>query len=329
LESLTFSIALSVNALTRPIIDGRHQPQGIRLIPSVVFPSELFWRQLKFAEFDVSEMSLSSLFIAASKGDRRFVALPIYTARNFFHTRAWVRHDSGIEAPADLRGKRIAVPEYQQTSVVWSRGILQHEFGVRAREVDWYMERLPDMSHGGATGFQPPDGVRITQIPLSSSIGEMLAKGELDGTLHYLTDKNIVDRSRVDISEFCRPLFPDPIAESVRYFRKHGIYPVNHAVVIKRELHERYPWAAINIYHAFTAAKREVEKAAQETVQDYVRCGLVEPAALAMFGTDPMAYGLRASRPILETLAGYLHEQGLTDRRVAVDDIFAASTHEL
>ena len=148
IQPVTMSIALSNNERTRPIIEGRFQPQGINLLPSVVHPSEMFLRQLKFAEFDVSEMSLSSLCMAVARGDDRFVGLPIYTARMFFHTRIMVRRDSGIETPADLKGKRIGVPEYQQTSAIWGRGVLQHEFGVHPRDIHWHMERNPDKSRG-------------------------------------------------------------------------------------------------------------------------------------------------------------------------------------
>lgn len=328
-HALDFSIALSNNERTRPIIEGRHAPQGIRFLPTVVHPSEMFWRQLKFAEFDVSEMSISSLLIAVSKGDTRFVALPIYTARMFFHTRIMVRRDSGINTPADLKGKRIGVPEYQQTSAIWSRGVLQHEFGVHARDIEWFMERNPDKSHGGSTGFKAPDGVRINQIPLATNIGEMLLKGELDGALLYLNEPNLVDRSTADISGVCRPLFPDAVAESTRYFQKTGIYPINHAMVIKRELHEKYPWAGVNIYHAFMRAKDEVERSAEKTLRDYVACGLVEPKAAKMFGADPKAYGLRATRNVIETIAQYVHEQGLTERRVAPEELFAPATLDL
>src|SRR6516225_9574197 len=126
---LELSIALSDNERTRPLIEGRVVPQGIKLLPTMVHPSEMFWRQLRFAEFDVSEMSMSSLIISVSRGDTRWVAIPVFTMRKFFHTSIIVRTDSGIAAPADLRGKRIGVPEYQQTWAIWSRGVLQHEFG--------------------------------------------------------------------------------------------------------------------------------------------------------------------------------------------------------
>src|SRR5438067_10042096 len=171
---LELSIALSDNERTRPLIEGRVAPQGIKPVVTVVRPSEMFWRQLRFAEFDVSEMSMSSLIIASSRGDRRWAAIPIFTMRKFFHTSIVVRADSDIEQPADLRGKRIGVPEYQQTWAIWSRGTLQHEFGVHAREIEWFMERNPDKSHGGATGFTPPPGVRVNQIAPSTSIGGML-----------------------------------------------------------------------------------------------------------------------------------------------------------
>ncbi|MFL6949581.1 MAG: PhnD/SsuA/transferrin family substrate-binding protein, partial [Xanthobacteraceae bacterium] len=153
---LELSIALSDNPNTRPLLDGAVHAEGISLIATALHPSEMFWRQLRFAEFDVSEMSMSSLLIATSRGPTPWVALPVFTTREFFHTRILVRADAAISAPADLRGKRVGVPEYQQTAAIWGRGVLQHEFGVHAKEIEWFMERPPDRSHGGATGFSPP-----------------------------------------------------------------------------------------------------------------------------------------------------------------------------
>src|SRR5262245_3290360 len=200
-ELLTLSMALSDNERTRPLSQGRVKVQGVRTLITVVHPSEMFWRQLRFGDFDISEMSLASLFIAFSRGDRRWVALPIFTTRMFCHTGILVRADRGIEAPGDLKGKRIGVPEYQQTSALWSRGILQHEFGVHPRDVTWFMERVPEKSHGGATGFKAPAGVSLSQIPASTNIGTMLLDGELDASLLYLTDRNLVDRSTVEVSQ--------------------------------------------------------------------------------------------------------------------------------
>src|SRR5258708_16631100 len=161
---LELSIALSDNERTRPLIEGRVVPQGIKPVVTVVHPSEMFWRQLRFAEFDVSEMSMSSLIIATSRGDTRWVAIPVFTMRKFFHTSVIVRRDSGIAAPADLRGKRIGVPEYQQTWAIWSPGVLQDEFAVHPRDMQWFLQPIPQKNHGGTTGFNPPRGGRRHHI---------------------------------------------------------------------------------------------------------------------------------------------------------------------
>src|ERR1700758_844626 len=118
-------------------------------------------------------MSCSSFMIVTGQGDTRFVGLPIFTTRRFFHTSILVARKAGIDKPADLKGKRVGVPEYQQTAAIWGRGVLQHEFGVHAKDIEWFMERTPDLSHGGATAFKPPAGVTVNQIPATTNIGEM------------------------------------------------------------------------------------------------------------------------------------------------------------
>ena len=174
---LQFSIGLTSNPRTWPIIDGRIKPDSIDFVPTVLHPSELFWRQLRFAEFDVAEMSMSSLMMARSKGDERFVGIPVFTTRLFFHTTTLVRRGPNIDSPADLKGKRVGVPEYQQTAALWARGVLQHEFGVSPKEMEFWMERPPSHSHGGATGFVPPPGVTVNRIPVEKNIGSMMLSG--------------------------------------------------------------------------------------------------------------------------------------------------------
>ena len=327
---IELSIALSDNERTRPLLEGEVAPQGIRLVPTMIHPSEMFWRQLRFAEFDVSEMSMSSLIISIARGERSWIALPVFTMRKFFHTSIIVRNDSGIASPADLRGKRIGVPEYQQTWAIWARGVLQHEFGVQPREIEWYMERNPDRSHGGATGFRAPEGVRVNQIPPSDNIGAMLLRGGLDGALHYLVDKNLVDRSTVDISAVTHTLFADPAAEGRRFYAKTGLYPINHGVVMRRSLHERHPWIALNLYSAFLAAKERIARAASSHLAWYFETGLVDGAVeRTLQEKDPLAYGVKSSRTVLETIARYVHEQGLCPRRVELEEIFVPSTLDL
>src|SRR5215211_2292240 len=272
---LELSIALSRNENTEAILDGRIAPAAIKLHPTALHPSEMFWRQLKFAEFDVSEMSMSSLTIATSQRPTEWVALPVFTTREFFHLRMLVRLASGIQAPADLKGKRVGVPEYQQTAAIWSRGVLQHEFGVHPREIEWFMERNPEKSHGGATGFTPP-GVQLRYIPPSTNIGEMLVRGELDGALLYLVHPNLIDRSTADVSGVTRHLFPDPAAEGRRFYAKTGLFPINHTVVLRRSLLERHPWVALNLYSAFVAAKEEIARSGNAFLRWYFETGLFD-----------------------------------------------------
>ena len=254
--NLQLSIGITNNPRTWPIIDGTVKPDGIDLIPTVLHPSELFWRQLHFSEFAVSEMSCSSFIIAVARGDTRFVGLPIFTTRRFFHTSILVRRKAGIETPADLKGKRVGVPEYQQTAALWARGVLQHEFGVAPKDMEFWMERTPEMSHGGATGFKAPPGVTVHQIPADKSIGSMMLAGELDAVLHYLSDRNLVDRSRADLATHpdFKYLFPDPIAEGVRFYKKTGLLPINHQTVVRRDIFEKEPWVVLNLIKAFNKA---------------------------------------------------------------------------
>lgn len=328
---LELSIALSDNPRTRPIIEGRVSPEAIRLVPTTIHPSEMFWRQLRYGDFDVSEMSLSTLTILTSQGNRDWVGLPIYTMRKFFHTEIVYHKDSGIGVPADLKGKRVGVPEYQQTAAIWTRGVLQHEFGVKASDMTWFMERNDDRSHGHSTGFKAPQGVSVSPAPLNSNLGEMLLKREIDAIVHYIANNNLVDRSRVDVTADpnIRFLFPDREAESARYFKKTGIYPINHIMVVKRSVYEQHPWIALNLYSAFLNAMDQVRKDALPWLAPYYDTGLVDRDVKRVIARTPMPYGLKAARHVLETVTQYVYEQGLCERRVALDEIFAPNTLDL
>jgi 4,5-dihydroxyphthalate decarboxylase len=331
LANLQLSIALSSNDRTRPIISGEVRPDGIDLIPTVLHPSEMFWRQLHFAEFDISEMSLSSLLIDIAHGDSQWMALPVFTSRSFFHTGAWVRVDRGIDSPEQLKGKQVGVPEYQQTAALWARGVLHHEFGVPATDIEWHMERTPERSHGGATGFRPPAGIKLNQIPPEKSIGSMLLSGELDATLLYIPDNNLVDRSRenLEASSKVRLLFPDQAAEGVRYYQKTGIYHINHGMVVRRSILEQHPWVALNIFNAMRRAKETVTTRTKELTDVYFRLGLFPPEARKALAVDPFAYGVKSNQHILETITQYSFEQGLTPRKLSLEEVFAPSTLDL
>lgn len=326
--SLPVSIAMGSNPRTWPVIDGLVRADGIDLIPSVLHPSEMFYRQLKFAEFDISDMSMSSFMMTMVNGDDRFIGLPVFTTHHFFHTFPLVRRDAGIESPEDLKGKRVGVPEYQQTSALWARGALQHEWGVRAQDIEWYMERNLAESHGSSTGFRPPKDVRIHQIPYEKNIGTMMVSGELDATLLYIVDPNLVDRSKADLWSHpdIRPLFPDPIAEGIRYYRKTGIFPINHGMVVRRELAEKHPWVLLNVLKAFNQANELANKQRMMHVEPWLEAGLLAESSRAALQLPLIEHGIKANRHVLEAAAQYSYEQGLTRRRVKLEDLFAANT---
>ena len=328
--NLQLSIGMASNPRTWPIFDGRVKPDGIDLIPSRVHPSELFWRQLRFADFDVSEMSFSSLIMAKSKGDERWVGVPVFTTRKFYHAAILVRRKAGIASPADLKGKRVGVPEYQQTAALWARGVLQDEFGVEPRHMEFWMERGASRSHGGALGFTAPPGVTIHTVPPEKNLGSMMLAGEIDALLHYIVDANLVDRSTADLWNHpdVAPLFPDPWAEGVRYYRKTGIIPINHGMVIRREIAEKHPWAVLNLLKAFDRANDVANRERVEHAEYHVAVGLLPREAPEALRAPLVRHGIPANRKTLETAARYSHEQGLTPRVVKLEEVFAASTLE-
>lgn len=328
--NLQLSIGMASNPRTWPVFDGRVKPDGIDLVASRVHPSELFWRQLRFADFDVSEMSFSSLLMAKSRGDERWTGLPVFTTRKFYHAAILVRRAAGIAAPADLRGKRVGVPEYQQTAALWARGVLHEEFGVEPQHMEFWMERGAAHSHGGALGFTAPPGVTLHTVPPEKSLGSMMLAGELDALLHYIVDPNLVDRSTADLWNHpeVAPLFADPWAEGVRYYRKTGIFPINHGMVMKREIAEKHPWAVLNLLKAFDRANDIANRERVEHAEYHVATGLLPREAAQALRTPLVRHGIHANRRTLETAARYSHEQGLTPRVARLEEIFAASAME-
>ncbi len=324
--NLQLSIGITDNPRTWPIIDGTVKPDGIDLMPTVLHPSELFWRQLHFAEFAVAEMSCSSFMIALGRGDARFVGLPVFTTRRFFHTGILVARKAGIDKPADLKGKRVGVPEYQQTAALWARGVLQHEFGVTPADIEFWMERTPEKSHGGATGFTPPPGVVVKQIPADKSIGSMMLAGELDAALHYLSGRNLVDRSRADLASHpdFKYLFPDPVAEGIRYYRKTGLFPINHQAVVRRDIFDKEPWVVLNLLKAFNRANHIANAQRLEHVDYHLATGLLSGDAK----TPLLHHGVKANRKVIETIAQYSLEQGLTRRLIKIDELYAPNALE-
>jgi 4,5-dihydroxyphthalate decarboxylase len=329
--TLQLSLGMSGNPRTRAILDGRVKAEGIEFVCTEVHASELFWRQLRFADFDVSEMSVSSYMMSVAAGDDRWVGIPVFTTRRMFPFRILVRKDRGIETPQDLKGKKIGVPEYQQTAALWTRGHLQHEHDVHPRDMEFWMERNDDHSQGHVVGFRPPADVKVNYIPTSTNMGEMLVEGKLDGALLYLAGtNNVVDRSSIDIERHpdFKKLYRDPHGEGVRWYQKTGIYPINHGMVIRRSLAEKYPWAATSIYNAFEQARQLAEKERLEASEYHLDFGLMGPEGRKALATPIIRYGIEPNRKVLETVTQYSYEQGLTPRLVNIEELFARAPGE-
>ena len=331
---LTLSFISNFNERVEPLMDGTIEANGVEIIPTYSHPSETFWRQLKFGEFQVAEMSMSSYLIARSRGVD-MIALPVFPSRRFFHAEQSYHVDSGIKEPSDIVGKRIGVGEYQQTAALWARGVLEHDFGVSQFKVHWYMERTDELSHGGATGFTPPPGISFNRIPPNKSMATMLVNNEIDVAPiggHLSRAVNIIDRSthmrggEGDWSKV-KPLFLDEIAEAKRFVAKHGFVPVNHTYIIRGDVYRAYPDIASRLYDAFLKAKAH----AADTLQERIPAALVfGPEYLTMtrdiLGDDPFPYGIKANQAMLETIISYSHEQGLTPRKMNIDELFAKET---
>ncbi|HYY25813.1 MAG TPA: PhnD/SsuA/transferrin family substrate-binding protein [Candidatus Udaeobacter sp.] len=337
MAKLTLSFVSAFNERVQPLMDGTVQAEGIEIIPTYSHPSETFWRQLKFQEFDVGEMSMSSYLIARSRGFD-MIALPVFPSRRLFHTELAYHADSDIKEPQDLVGKRIGVGEYQQTAALWQRGLLEHDFGVSQYKVHWYMERTEELSHGGATGFTPPPGISFQRIPPDKSMASMLANNELGVAAINSPWKNmptVIGRShRIRGADAnwskIKPLFFDRMAEGARLFKKWGFLPVNHAYTIRGDIYKKYPWVAFNLYTAFVKAKEFFNSKLAERIPTALFFG---PEYLAMtrekFGDDPFPYGIEANRKMLETLIDFSHEQGLIPAKLKIEELFATSTLSL
>jgi 4,5-dihydroxyphthalate decarboxylase len=336
MPKLTLSFISAFNERVEPLMNGTVQAEGIELIPTYSHPAETFWRQLKFGEFEVAEMSMSSFLIAKSQG-ADMVALPVFPSRRLFQTELSYHVDSGITKPQDLAGKKLGVAEYQQTAALWIRGILEHDFGVSQYKIHWYMERSEEMSHGAATGFKPPPGISFNRITQNKSLASTLLDNELDiahVSSPFVLKANVLDRSsriggKGDWSNI-KPLFPDRMAEAARFHKKHGFLPVNHTYIVRGDIYKKYPWVAFNLYTGFVKAKAVAREKLLEKIPTALFFG-PEYAAMTqeMIGDDPFPFGIKANRAMLDMITDFSHEQGLTPRKMKVEELFAEQTVEL
>jgi len=318
---LQLTIACGDYDRTHPLIDGSVKPEGIELNWLVLPHFEIWTRMLNYYDFDASEISLSSYLIARTMG-KPLTAIPVFPARAFRHSYIFVNTRSGIREPKDLMGKRVGLAEFQQTATVWIRGMLQHEYGVKLDDIEWCTwvprQRME---------IDLPKRYKVTHIPPDRKPDQMLFDGELDAIMVPSLFPSLFKPPL-----HVRRLFEDSPKVEAEYFKKTGIFPIMHSIALRQDVSEEHPWIARSLFKAFQRAKEDA----------YARLNDVSPykISLAWFrgpveeqrsilGDDPWTYGLENNRHVVETLMTYLYEQGLAEKKLEVEQLFAPNTLDL
>jgi len=300
---------------THALMTGAVRPEGIELEYIAGLPNDIFRRMFAGEQVEASELSASNYVMERARGVDRFVALPIFPSRVFRHNTIYVNADAGIERPEDLAGRQVGLPEYLQTANFWVRGILQHEYGVAPETIHWVRaesEKLP---------YPLPSNLDVTDAPHGRELGDLLEAGEINALIHLHKPAAFVAGSpRV------RRLFPDYRQAEADYFRRSGHFPIMHLVVLQREVYERDRTVARHLYDAFCAAKRESYTLARQSgflsTEFPLQVAYVEETQ-TLFGDDPFPYGMARNRHTMQALVQYVHEQGMIDRPMDLEELFA------
>jgi len=323
---LSLSVAIGPYDRMRPLVDGEVQIDAVDPHFMLLEPEEIFFRAMRQEAFDICELSLSSYSLRVARGDCPYVAVPVFPSRAFRHTCIVVRNDRGITKPADLRGKRIGLPEWQLTANVWARAILAEEYGVEARDITWVRGGYETPGRIEKLAVALPPGVVIENAPEGATISGMLAAGELDGVMGPRAP-SCFERGDPAI----RWLFEDPTAEAIAWYAKTRIFPVMHVLGIRKSLVEANPWLPVAVMKAFSASKALALARLTDTSATKVTLPFVEEnlrRARQLMGEDFFSYGLDANRHVFEWFLRHHHAQGLSARLLTPEELFHPSTLE-
>jgi 4,5-dihydroxyphthalate decarboxylase len=325
--SLELSLSVCNYDRTAAIFDGRAPIEGCDVNAVALEPEESFHRAFRFHEFDVTEISMSSYLMTLSRGEAHYVAIPAFVSRLFRHSSIYIRTDRGIKTPADLKSREIGVPEYQMTANVWVRGMLEEEYGVKPADIKWRRGGLEEPGREERSPMKTPPGVDLQSVPHGRSLSDMLEKGELDGVIGARAPSCFL-RGAPNVAR----LFPDYPAVEEAYFKKTELFPIMHAIGIRRSLAEKHPWLAVNVYKAFLKAKALCMHELGQI--GHLHATLPWPVAAydracKVMGKDYWPYGAHENKHALQTLARYSFQQGLSVRQVPFDEMFVRSTYEL
>ena len=323
MSTLPLSMACNLTDRTAALYDGRISPQGIDLNFIELEIEEIFWRMLRHQEFDVAELSMSSYLMARDQGSPAFMAIPVFPSRSFRHSGIFVNTEVGIDGPEDLSGRRVGVPEYQLTAMLWIRGILQHQYGVHPSEIRWLQGGIEEPGRPEKLALDIED-VEISMIAEGETLSAMLERGDIDAMLSPRTPSSMASPS-------VGRLFPDFRAVERDYYAETGHFPIMHTVVMRQDVYEADPWIAMELAKAFVEAKADCLAEMEKTNALHTTLPWFHQefeATKELMGEDFWPYGLEDNRATLETMVEFSYEQGLIGEPLAVDDLFAPETHE-
>jgi 4,5-dihydroxyphthalate decarboxylase len=317
--SVHLSLAVCDYEHVREITQGLVRANGITLTP-LIFPSieEITFRFIKSLEWDVSELSFGKYIALTSQGIAPMVAIPVFPSRVHRHSAIYVRGDSGIKTAKDLEGRAVGIPEWAQTAGIYVRGALAEEYDVDLAKIRWLQAGVNEPGRAEKVELKLPAGVSYRSRS-DTSLSAMLASGEIDAVI----SARAPDAFSPGVGVV--RLFPNYRAEEERFFRKTGIFPIMHLITIRRAVLEQYPWIAMNLFKMFDEAKRRCFN----RLRDFTCARIPLPWAAAItdeiaaiVGPDPYPYGIAESRPTLEAFCRYAHDQGVTQARMTIEDLF-------
>jgi 4,5-dihydroxyphthalate decarboxylase len=307
-------------------MENRVRFDGIDLTYLNLVIEEIFFRQMRHHEFDVSELSLSSFLVSMFEDPPPFVAIPIFPSRSFRHSGIYVNADAGIREPKDLTGKRVGCAEYQLTANVWIRGILEDEYGVAPASFTTVIGGLEDAGRVEKASVSLPGNIRTEGIGPAQTLSGMLEAGEIDAIFSPRAPSSFIrGTGRV------RRLFEDTYAAERGYYERTKIFPIMHVVVIRRDLYERHRWVAQSLFKGFVDAQRMAYDDLHQTAALKVMLPwLIKHVAETeqVMGRDFWAYGYGPNVGAIETLLRYHYQQGLSRRQLKAHEIFAPETLE-
>jgi 4,5-dihydroxyphthalate decarboxylase len=316
MEKVALTLAIGDYDHTRDLASGHVPVQGATLNVLTLPPEEAFFRFTHFREWEVSEMSMGKYVSLRSQDDDGLAAIPVFPSRVFRHSMIYVRDGGGLERPEQLKGKRIGVPEWAQTAVIYARGYLSHQAGVPLDSAEWVQAGVNEAGRVEKVKLKLPPGVRLRPEP-TRSLNDMLLAGDLDAVLSARPPRSL--------GSGIQRLFPDYQTAEEAYYKQTGVFPIMHVIVIRSDVLGRQPWLAMNLYKAFEEAKRRSIERRSDNTASHAPFAWLAPSAermKALFGEDFWPYGLDRNRKTLQAFVDFAFEQGVCHRQLALEELF-------